>query len=230
MKFVEDWMNRKVIVVMNGILIGVASALSGCGSGDQPAGQEVVATSRPEFAPASAPAALPSLKKVGAAYVMHPDIPKQTLASGLEIQDVTIGQGDSPRRGDQVTVDYTGWLANGKVFDSSKNGGKPFSFKLGRRKVIAGWEEGVLTMKLGGKRILTIPPGLAHGSGGFGDKIPPDSTLVFEIELLGINDKSVPSKVPSTQVGPQLPQPQRAPLETQPATVPAQQATGPMPQ
>jgi peptidylprolyl isomerase len=108
--------------------------------------------------------------------------------SGLHYRDVEEGKGEKPKDGEVCVVHYTGWLwvndAKGKKFDSSKDRGVPFAFPLGQRRVIAGWDEGVASMKVGGKRELIIPPGLGYGKKGFGDVIPPDSTLFFEVELL----------------------------------------------
>jgi FKBP-type peptidyl-prolyl cis-trans isomerase len=109
-----------------------------------------------------------------------------TTETGLQYVDLRPGTGAQPRPGQMVTVHYTGWLTNGKKFDSSHDRGKPFSFPIGRRKVIAGWDEGVSTMQVGGKRKLVIPSELGYGPRGAGDKIPPDSTLVFEVELLEV--------------------------------------------
>ena len=109
-----------------------------------------------------------------------------TTASGLMIEELAVGDGDSARSGDQVTVHYTGWLTNGRKFDSSVDRNDPFIFALGRGNVIAGWDEGVEGMKVGGKRKLTIPPDLGYGARGAGGVIPPNATLVFEVELLGI--------------------------------------------
>lgn len=104
--------------------------------------------------------------------------------SGLQYEDLTVGTGASPTPGQTVVVHYTGWLTDGKKFDSSVDRGQPFNFPIGKGRVIKGWDEGVSTMKVGGKRKLTIPPELAYGKQGFPGAIPPNSTLVFEVELL----------------------------------------------
>jgi FKBP-type peptidyl-prolyl cis-trans isomerase len=108
-------------------------------------------------------------------------------ASGLLIEDVTPGTGDEAKAGQDVTVHYTGWLTDGRKFDSSKDRGDPFSFPLGQRRVIAGWDEGVQGMRVGGVRKLTIPPELGYGARGAGGVIPPNATLVFEVELLSVD-------------------------------------------
>lgn len=107
-----------------------------------------------------------------------------TTASGLMYDDLVVGTGPSPIAGKKVTVHYTGWLENGKKFDSSRDNGRPFEFTIGAGQVIPGWDEGVMTMKTGGKRRLIIPPRLGYGSSGAGGVIPPDATLIFEVELL----------------------------------------------
>ncbi len=109
-----------------------------------------------------------------------------TTASGLVYEDVVEGNGAEATAGQFVSVHYTGWLTNGKKFDSSKDRNEPFDFPLGGRQVIAGWDEGVQGMKIGGTRKLTIPPTLGYGARGAGGVIPPNATLVFEVELLGI--------------------------------------------
>jgi FKBP-type peptidyl-prolyl cis-trans isomerase FkpA len=106
--------------------------------------------------------------------------------SGLAIEEVVVGDGASAAAGQKVTVHYTGWLTDGRKFDSSKDRGAPFVFALGRRQVIAGWDEGVQGMRVGGTRKLTIPPELGYGARGAGSVIPPGATLVFEVELLGV--------------------------------------------
>ncbi len=113
-----------------------------------------------------------------------------TTPSGLVIDDTAIGSGEAATAGSQVSVHYTGWLlengAKGRKFDSSKDRGDPFVFPLGRGHVIKGWDEGVQGMKVGGSRTLTIPPGLGYGARGAGGVIPPNATLVFEVELLNV--------------------------------------------
>lgn len=104
----------------------------------------------------------------------------------LVIEDLKVGTGAEARAGQQVTVHYVGTLTDGKKFDSSRDRGKGFGFKLGAGQVIQGWDQGVAGMKVGGLRKLTIPPHLAYGERGFPGAIPPNSTLVFEVELLGV--------------------------------------------
>ena len=111
--------------------------------------------------------------------------------SGLVIEELIVGSGASAASGQKVSVHYTGWLTDGgktgNKFDSSKDRGDPFIFPLGKGHVIKGWDEGVAGMKVGGKRKLIIPPALGYGSRGAGGVIPPNATLVFEVELLAVN-------------------------------------------
>jgi len=104
----------------------------------------------------------------------------------LEIEDLTVGTGAEAKGPSWVTVHYTGWLTDGTKFDSSVDRNKPFTFELGRRQVIAGWDMGVEGMKVGGKRKLTIPPQFGYGGRGAGNVIPPNATLVFEVELIAV--------------------------------------------
>jgi FKBP-type peptidyl-prolyl cis-trans isomerase FkpA len=113
--------------------------------------------------------------------------------TGLQFDDTTLGQGDEARSGQRVSVHYTGWLhdidkplGRGTKFDSSKDRGQPFAFHLGAGQVIAGWDQGVQGMKVGGTRVLLIPPELGYGTRGAGGVIPPNATLVFEVDLLAV--------------------------------------------
>jgi peptidylprolyl isomerase len=110
--------------------------------------------------------------------------------SGLQFEDTVVGTGASPASGQTCVMHYTGWLwingAKGSKFDSSVDRGRPFEFPIGQGRVIKGWDEGVATMKIGGKRTLLIPPHLGYGDRGAGNVIPPGATLLFEVELLGV--------------------------------------------
>lgn len=111
---------------------------------------------------------------------------EQITDSGLKFDDLVVGDGAVAQSGQQVSVHYTGWLTDGSKFDSSLDRNEPFQFALGRGMVIRGWDEGVTGMQVGGKRKLTIPPQLGYGERGAGGVIPPNATLVFEVELLEI--------------------------------------------
>jgi peptidylprolyl isomerase len=116
--------------------------------------------------------------------------PVTATPSGLKIIDLQLGSGPSPRTGQTCVMHYTGWLyengVKGKKFDSSVDRGTPFEFKIGVRQVIAGWDEGVASMKVGGKRTLIIPPELGYGERGAGSIIPPNATLIFDVELIAV--------------------------------------------
>ena len=127
-----------------------------------------------------------------AGYEAMAQTPGQTMTtpSGLQIQDTTVGAGPKPKPGQICVMHYTGWLyengTKGKKFDSSLDRGEPFEFKIGAGEVIRGWDEGVATMQVGGKRTLIIPANLGYGSRGAGGVIPPNATLIFEVELLAV--------------------------------------------
>ena len=133
----------------------------------------------------------------GAAWILHPTLAiaqstgnTVTTASGLKIVDTQVGTGASPKTGQTCVMHYTGWLyqngAKGAKFDSSLDRGEPFEFSIGVRQVIGGWDEGVASMKVGGKRTLIIPADLGYGARGAGGVIPPNATLMFDVELLGV--------------------------------------------
>ncbi|MBD3161841.1 MAG: FKBP-type peptidyl-prolyl cis-trans isomerase [Candidatus Eisenbacteria bacterium] len=117
---------------------------------------------------------------------VDPSLEVITAPSGLKYIDIVVGDGASPEPGDRVQVHYTGWLADGTKFDSSVDRGQPFTFPLGEGRVIRGWDEGVATMKVGGKRRLIIPSDLAYGPQGRPPVIPPAAELTFDVQLLGV--------------------------------------------
>jgi peptidylprolyl isomerase len=148
------------------------------------------------FKPNTSPAIAANLQ-VSSPIIAQSPISQETIAmnldnaittpSGLKYIDTEVGTGASPTKGQTVKVHYTGTLTDGKKFDSSVDRGQPFSFKIGVGQVIKGWDEGVATMKVGGKRTLIIPPDLGYGERGAGGLIPGNATLLFDVELLGIN-------------------------------------------
>jgi peptidylprolyl isomerase len=137
-------------------------------------------TSAPK-ATTSEPAAATQPAPTTPAPATTPDV------TALKIEDVKVGTGAEAKKGDLVTVNYTGYLTDGTKFDSSLDSGQPFKFTIGNGEVIAGWDQGFAGMKVGGKRKLTIPPELGYGAQGAGGVIPPNATLVFDVELLAVN-------------------------------------------
>src|SRR5450759_94314 len=162
-----------MLVVLMVALAAVPLLAAGCAAAPTPTATTTPA--QPQAAQPATPAAAPAS-------------PGQTAAAtALKIVDKTVGTGPAAKAGDLVTVDYTGWLTDGTKFDSSIDAGQPFQFTLGKGEVIAGWDQGVAGMKVGGVRTLTIPPDLAYGTQGAGGTIPSNATLVFEVKLLKIN-------------------------------------------
>jgi peptidylprolyl isomerase len=155
-------MKQKFFLVL--ALFTVLGVASGCGSSDKPTTSSTPSTSSP-------------IKVSGQ---------PTTTPSGLQYWDIVVGTGATATPGSTVKVHYSGFLTSGQKFDSSRDRGEPFSFPLGQGQVIKGWDEGVAGMKIGGQRQLRIPPQLGYGAEGAGGVIPPNATLIFDVELLGV--------------------------------------------
>jgi peptidylprolyl isomerase len=184
----------KEILVSLGVMLACVAVLviaqfggspdSAIAAADQPPTEptETLSSSAPSIAQAPAPET-PAQPEITAKKVEASD-KYVTTKSGLKYLDLVEGKGATPKSGQTVTVHYIGTLKNGTKFDSSRDRGRPFDFTLGAGQVIKGWDEGLSTMKVGGRRQLEIPPSLGYGSRGIGP-IPPNSTLIFDVELLG---------------------------------------------
>ncbi|MSQ29000.1 MAG: FKBP-type peptidyl-prolyl cis-trans isomerase [Dehalococcoidia bacterium] len=184
-------MYRSITPLLSGAFAVLATA--GCGTA---AATQRVTTATTTTAPATTPSGAASVTPAATApdatvSSNPPGVPPlagavQRTSSGLAYVDEVVGTGTSPAAGQAVNVQYTGWLATGQKFDSSRDRNQPFTFTLGRSQVIAGWDEGVASMKVGGKRRLIVPPALGYGARGSPGAIPPNATLIFDVELLGI--------------------------------------------
>ena len=165
------------------VLALVPLAVAACDSLTAPPEPEAIAADTPPAAAAKAAAPAPSASAAPApSPAQAPSDPNAKLVS----TDLVVGKGDEAKSGNTVSVHYVGTLADGKEFDSSRKRGKPFVFTLGQGHVIRGWDQGVVGMKVGGKRKLVIPPALAYGPNGMPPAIPPNSTLTFEVELMDV--------------------------------------------
>lgn len=185
------------LVALTAMVLGVLGVLgTGCAKLTEPPKEEPMQVAQGEPAdsaevklpdPAKKPAALASAKPA------EPEKPAEPVAppsnEKLGVKDVVVGKGAEAKTGDTVKVHYVGTLTDGKEFDASKKHGQPFDFELGAGRVIKGWDQGVAGMKVGGKRKLTIPPSLGYGPRGSPPVIPPNATLLFDIELLEVKKK-----------------------------------------
>jgi hypothetical protein len=177
-----------------------AFAVASCGYADPYTSTGPVANESPGTAPSPSPGADDFNAGAGLPQITYPD--------GLKYIDLTAGTGAAAKKGDSASVQYTGWLSTGVKFDSSRDRGQPFSIVIGAGSVIAGWDEGIPGMKVGGKRKLIIPPALGYGAAGQSDPntgaviIPGNATLVFEIELLTLKPGPTPSPVPTPTPSP----------------------------
>jgi FKBP-type peptidyl-prolyl cis-trans isomerase FkpA len=173
------------VTFKHGGLLALISLMA-CGEKPQTADSAAAPAATPP-APSSTPSTSPTSTVPTFAPALGVNLPAMTKTpSGLAYQDKTVGTGTTAAAGKTVSVHYTGWLPDGTKFDSSRDRNEPFDFPLGAGHVIAGWDEGVAGMKVGGRRLLVIPPALGYGPNGTGP-IPPNATLVFDVELLGVH-------------------------------------------
>lgn len=177
-------MSRFAPLLLAALAASALVAAAACGGDDDDAPASTPSPAGTATAASPAPARTPTPAANATAGPITLANPTVT-ASGLRYEDVAVGDGPSPQQGQRVTVHYTGYFTDGRKFDSSLDRGQPFTFVLGVGQVIRGWDEGVATMKVGGKRLLYIPSNLAYGARGQGP-IPPNTDLIFEVELLDI--------------------------------------------
>lgn len=178
---------------MRYIFLLVSLSVAAC-SGEHTAGAnsaDTASAAAPAAAPATSPApesaAMGSASGITFAPSLGVDMNAMTkTATGLAYKDTKVGTGPVAKAGQTATVQYTGWLPDGTKFDSSRDRKEPFQFPLGAHRVIPGWDEGVAGMHVGGRRLLVVPPDLGYGAAGAGGVIPPNATLVFDVELLGV--------------------------------------------
>ncbi|MBK9206066.1 MAG: FKBP-type peptidyl-prolyl cis-trans isomerase [Candidatus Obscuribacter sp.] len=170
------------------LLIAISGTfVSACSSSEDNSGAKAANTAADSAATTSSSVNSQTTNTPGANQMTQPtQTGAVTTPSGLQYEEIVVGNGASPKSGHTVVVHYTGWLTDGTKFDSSVDRGQPFKFQIGQGMVIKGWDEGVMTMKVGGKRKLTIPADLGYGARGAGGVIPPNATLVFEVQLLGL--------------------------------------------
>ena len=197
-------------LLLTGALL-TAFAVAACGYPDPYAGNGAVANESPN--PSVSPVTTPGADSFATCKTLS----GVTYPDGLKIADLKAGTGDAAKSGENVEVQYSGWLTNGTLFDTSRQQGRTsFTFQLGTGQVISGWDEGLVGMKIGGRRCLTIPPELAYGAQGQTDQttglqtIPPNATLIFEIELLSLKPGPSPSPSPSPRPSPS-PSPSHSP-------------------
>jgi FKBP-type peptidyl-prolyl cis-trans isomerase len=193
--------------VRRGLLLGAlltALAVAACGYADPYGAGGPVANESPN--PSASPNVTPGADDFGTCNNLTA---ATTFPDGLKLSDIKVGTGMVAKDGQNANVNYTGWTTDGKVFDSSRQAGRqPFEFQIGQQQVIPGWDEGVPGMMVGGKRCLRIPPELAYGASGQQDQttgqyiIPPNATLIFEIELLGVKPGPTPKPTPSPSPSP----------------------------
>ncbi|WP_322795479.1 FKBP-type peptidyl-prolyl cis-trans isomerase [Tepidiforma sp.] len=174
-------MNRRVLLFLLAAALPLAAAA--CGGDDKRPEPTANAASPTSIAATASPTADQPTPTPGPITLQSPTVTR----SGLRYQDLVVGTGPAPQPGQRVTVHYTGYFTDGRKFDSSLDRGQPFTFILGLGQVLRGWDEGLATMRVGGKRLLYIPSALAYGSRGNGP-IPPNTDLIFEVELLQVSD------------------------------------------